>query len=266
METQRAVGYYEIPRTGRGQILDNTLRDTSRIPVGRGMKDVQLLVLNKVNQLSGLFEIGEICIRSPHLALGYLSDDELTNQRFVQNSFSKTRNDNISGTRDEEISETRDDKISETRDDKIYKTGDFGYCNAEGNVMYTGRKEGQISIRGYRIERADVESVLRSCPAVEFAAVGFGPDSLGDQRIVAYVVPSEPGQFQSSSLISFLKSRLPRYMVPSAIVQLEELPLSPNGKIIYARLPEPVRGRDLLTIEFITPDTDYEIRLAKIWS
>lgn len=258
METQRAVGYYEIPRTGRGQILDNTLRDTSRIPVGRGMKDVQLLVLNKVNQLSGLFEIGEICIRSPHLALGYLSDDELTNQRFVQNSFSKTRNDNIS--------ETRDEEISETRDDKIYKTGDFGYCNAEGNVMYTGRKEGQISIRGYRIERADVESVLRSCPAVEFAAVGFGPDSLGDQRIVAYVVPSEPGQFQSSSLISFLKSRLPRYMVPSAIVQLEELPLSPNGKIIYARLPEPVRGRDLLTIEFITPDTDYEIRLAKIWS
>lgn len=96
------------------------------------MKDVQLLVLNKVNQLSGLFEIGEICIRSPHLALGYLSDDELTNQRFVQNPFSKTRNDNISGTRDEEI--------SETRDDKIYKTGDFGYYNAEGNVIVHGSK------------------------------------------------------------------------------------------------------------------------------
>ena len=136
-ETQRAVGYYEIAIDCADPI----------IPLGRGIADVQLLVLTGQGQLAGIGELGEIYVRSPHLAAGYIGDEELTEQVFMVNPFTQ-----------------------EPRD-RLYRSGELGRYRADGNVEWAGRRDRRINIRGFRVELAEIEIALKRHPTVNDAIV-----------------------------------------------------------------------------------------------
>ena len=236
-ETQRAVGYYVIPpepepEEGQAKAV---------YPLGRGMPDVQLLVLNVEQQLAGVGEIGEIYVRSPHLAQGYLGNEALTKARFLTNPFTGAAGD------------------------RLYKTGDLGRYLPDGNVEFLGRADHQVKIRGFRVEPREIEAVLGQHPAVREAVALAREDEVGEKRLVAYVVPNQEQVPTTSELRSFLKAKLPEYMVPSTFVMLEALPLTPNGKVDRRALPMPDTARPKLEKAFVAPRDTLELQLTKIW-
>ena len=242
-ETQRAVGCYEIPEESPLSSDDGTRRV---IPLGRGIKDVQLLLLNKNGQLAGIGELGELYVRSPHLATGYVGDDELTQQKFVVNPFTKKSND------------------------RLFRTGEMGRYLFDGNVEWVGRKERRVNIRGFRVELAEVESVLSQYPTVKDAAVVSKPFpsqiSIHDLRLVAYVVPELDQPLSIDGLRFFLSARLPDYMVPSHFLILGRLPLTPNGKVDYDALPFWEQSLTAQTDSFVASRNDVEAKLCEIFA
>ena len=242
-ETQRADSYLVIVQEPEGN------RAKAQYPLGRGMPDVQLLVLNQGGRLAGMGELGEIYVRSPHLALGYLGDEALTRARFITNPFTG-----------------RDG-------DRLYRTGDLGRYLPDGNVEFSGRADHQVKIRGFRIELAEVETGLEQHPAVRKAIVLARHDAPGDSsaapgtdsRLVAYVVPKQMPGPTVSELRSFLKERLLEHMLPSAFVFLDALPLTPNGKVDRAALPAPEQLRPELGKVLVTPRDQVECQLVRIW-
>jgi amino acid adenylation domain-containing protein len=234
-ETQRAVSYYEVPSTPRDGSQKTVL------PVGRGMPDVQLLVLNKKGGLAGVSEAGEIHMRSPHLARGYLGDENLTQARFVVNPFAGDRAD------------------------RLYKTGDLGRYLPDGNAEILGRNDGQIKLRGFRIEPAEIETALTRHTNVREAVVTVY-DNAGERELAGYVV-IQPGAAPSvDELRAFLKISLPDYMVPSVFVFLNSLPLNPNGKVEYRALPDPQSRGARGHAEYVAARDDAERRLCRVWS
>ncbi|HVG10758.1 MAG TPA: amino acid adenylation domain-containing protein, partial [Thermoanaerobaculia bacterium] len=199
-ETQRAVGYHEVSE------------DEERYPLGRGMPDVQLLMLDRSGRLCGIGEVGEVCVRSPHIAEGYLGG-----QRFQG----------------------------------LYRTGDLGRYLPNGEVEPLGRADFQVKIRGFRVELGEVEAALASHPSIREAVVVARGEGL-----VAYIVPAI-----ENDLRTFLRARLPEYMIPSTFVFLEALPLTPNRKVDRKALPEPVR-KEREEVEL----SPLEELLAAIWS
>ncbi len=229
-ETQRAVGYYVVPPRDAAGVPEV-------LPLGRGIPDVQLLVVNAAGQLAGVGEVGEIWVRSPHVALGYLGEPERTAERFVVNPWT-------------------DDPA-----DRAYRTGDLGRYLPGGDVTFAGRADQQVKVRGFRIELGEIESVLGRHPEVRETAVVARPDG-SDKRLVAYVVPTAE-DVEVAALRAFLKERLPDYMVPSAWVTLAALPLTPNGKLDRRVLPEPPEEDS--AGEPVAPRTLAEELVAEIW-
>jgi amino acid adenylation domain-containing protein len=215
-ETPQAMGWYEV-REGEG-----------RIPLGRGIDGVQLLVLDRSGRLAGLGELGEIHIRTPYLAKGYLGDEEQTRERF------------------------RPDR-GEVR---LYRTGDLGRYRPDGAVEFAGRADTQVKIRGFRVEPQEIEAAVLRVPGVRECAV-----VLREDRLVAYVVPGPGTEVDASALRSHLAAHLPGYMVPAWIVPLPALPLTPNGKLDRRALPAPERTGG----EASAPRTPVEERMAEIW-
>ncbi|HYX24263.1 MAG TPA: amino acid adenylation domain-containing protein, partial [Thermoanaerobaculia bacterium] len=224
-ETQRAVSFHvaDVADAGSGG------RSRQVLPLGRGMKDVQLLVLRAgagPAALAGISEVGEICLRSPHLAAGYLGDPELTREKFQVNPFT-----GLPG-------------------DRIYRTGDLGRYLPDGEVAFAGRRDLQVKVRGFRVELGEVEAALGRLPGVREAVVVArqdAPADPGDRRLVAYVVPvPEPADrpaLEVRDLRDALSATLPAYMVPAAFVLLERLPVTPNHKVDRRALPAPEPGR-----------------------
>jgi amino acid adenylation domain-containing protein len=243
-ETQRAVGNFIIPtETSSNRSYDVEPMTTKEvIPVGRGIRDVQLLVLNHALQLAGVGEVGEIYIRSPHLAAGYLHDEELTRRRFVVNPFTRAT------------------------DDRMYKTGDLACYLPDGCVEVLGRCDNQVKIRGFRIEPGEIEAVLRHHPAVRECLVVLREDIPADKRLVAYISLHYEQQQSAGDLYQFLKQRLPDYMVPSAFVTLEKLPMTPNGKVDRRALPPPVQWRPERQGTYVAPRTPVEEILVAVWT
>jgi amino acid adenylation domain-containing protein len=235
-ETQRAVGYHVVAPDG----TDGAHRVQQVLPLGRGMQDVQLLVLSPAGQLAGIGEVGEICVRSPHLARGYLGDEALTRERFVRNPFTGQPGD------------------------RMYRTGDLGRYLPNGEAAFAGRADGQVKIRGFRIELGEIEAVLGRLPGVREAVVVAreSPRSPGDRRLAAYVVPDPDSPPDPEALQAALRGLLPAYMIPSAWVVLERLPLLPNGKVDRRALPEPGEDRQRA---YLPPSTVTEETLAEIW-
>ena len=241
-ETQRAVGYYRFPED-----LPADEPETKRaIPLGRGIKDVQLLLLNKNGQLAGIGELGELYVRSPHLASGYIGDEKLTREMFVTNPFTNDLND------------------------RLYRTGELARYLPDGNVEWAGRNDRRVNIRGFRVELAEVESVLSQQPAVKDAAViakeFLLEGSTHDVRLVAYVVPELDQPLSIDGLRFFLSARLPDYMVPSHFLILGRLPLTPNGKVDYDALPLWEQSPTGQIDSFVAPRNDVEAKLCEIVS
>ena len=164
-ETQRALAFHLVTpeEVDAHQVL----------PLGRGMPDAQLLVLTPAGGLAGLGELGEIAIRSPHLARGYLNNPELTAERFQANPFTPLSGDPA---------------------DRIYRTGDLGRYRADGEVVFAGRLDQQVKLRGFRVELGEIEGVLASLPGVLEAAVLLRTDLPGGAGLAAYVRTEEGGR------------------------------------------------------------------------
>jgi acyl carrier protein len=147
----------------------------------------------------------------------------------------------------------------------LYKTGDLARYLPDGSIEFLGRIDHQVKIRGFRIELGEIESLLGRHPMVSDTVVIMREDVPGDKRLVAYVVPSNESTPTFSELRSFLKEKLPDYMIPSAFVDLGSLPLTPNGKVDRRALPTPDLERPRLETKFVAPRTPVEKVLAKIW-
>jgi amino acid adenylation domain-containing protein len=241
-ETQRAVSYFVVsePQGQSEAALTGRLKEI--LPLGKGIEDVQLLVLNPSMQLAGIGEVGEVYVRSPHLARGYKGDDALTRARFLSNPF------------------------GQTADDRLYKTGDLGRYMPDGNVEPLGRADLQVKIRGFRVELGEIEAVLGTHRDVREAIVIAREDIPGDKRLVAYIVGQENQTSTGSELRSFLKGKLPDYMLPAAFVILEALPLTPNGKVNRRELPAPDEMSAENQSGYVAPRSPLEQRLADIWA
>ncbi len=233
-ETQRAVAYHVAEPDGDGP----EERHKQVLPLGRGMRDVQLLVLNRAGVLAGLGEIGEIAVRSPHLAQGYLDDEALTAEKFRPSPF------------------TEDPR------DRIYRTGDLGRHLPDGEVAFAGRADLQVKIRGFRIEPGEIEAALAAQPGVREAVV-IVRDEQGEKRLVAYVVAELEGAVRIPELRRALRERLPAHMVPATLVLLPRLPLTPNGKVDRRALPAPEAppAAEVRT----APQSELEQRIAAVW-
>jgi acyl-CoA synthetase (AMP-forming)/AMP-acid ligase II len=248
-ETQRAVGYYEIP----DESVLNDRASNKPVPLGQGIKDVQLLVLSKSGQLVGIGELGELFVRSPHLAAGYIGDEERTKQMFMVNLF------------------TNDPA------DRLYSTGELGRYLPDGNVEWAGRNDRRVNIGGYRVELEEIEAVLKRHPSVKNAAVVVqnfdlppsanlkskiqNPNS--ETRLVAYIAADAEQKSLADLLQSYVSNALPNYMVPAHFVVLDSLPLTPNGKVDYGALPAIRLSSASATTE---PRNDIEMKLQAIFA
>jgi amino acid adenylation domain-containing protein len=238
-ETQRAVSFLRVPAS----MYDETSaghRAKEVLSLGKGMKDVQLLVMNRRNKLAGIGETGEIYMRSPHLAIGYMDDPKLTQDKFLKSWF------------------------TDNPDDRLYRTGDMGRYLPNGTVESLGRADQQIKIRGFRIELGEIEATLRQPAMVRHAAVIAPEDEPGSRRIFGYVVLQQKIPDWNRELQIYLRERLPVYMVPSALVALDVLPLMPNGKLDRKALPLPEVTAADGAISFVAARTELERELAEI--
>ena len=236
-ETQRAVGYHRVAAPAAAPAASVASEARQSLPLGRGIEDVQLLVVGRAGRLAGIGELGEILMRSPHLAAGYLGDPEGTAARFTANPLS-----DLPGAR-------------------VYRTGDLGRYRPDGEVEFAGRADAQMKIRGFRIEPGEVEAWLGRHPSVrECVVVARDHRASGEKRLVAYVVLQAPAA--TVELRAFLRSRLPDAMVPASFVVLEKLPVNPNGKVDRPALPEPTD--EPRAGEYAAPQTEIERKLAAL--
>ena len=209
------------------------------VPIGRPVANTQMYILDEAMQPVDAGVPGELHIGGVQLARGYVGRPDLTAEKFVPDPFS-----NEPGAR-------------------LYKTGDLARFRDDAVIIYLGRIDHQVKIRGFRIELEEIESVLAHYPGVEQCSVIAREDQPGDKRLVAYVVSG--GAIKGEALSLFLKDKLPEYMVPSAFVFIDALPLNANGKLDRKALPAPVRAHSAGPKEFDAPRNEMEKTIAGVW-
>ena len=212
----------------------------SNIPIGRPIANTQLYILDSHLQPVPIGIPGELYIGGDGLARGYLNRPELTQEKFIPNPF------------------------SDGKSERLYKTGDLACYLNDGNIEYRDRIDHQVKIRGYRIELGEIEALVNSYPQVQQAVVIAREDIPENKSLVAYVVASEK-TLTTSQLREFLKEQLPEFMVPSAFVILDTLPLTLNGKIDRKALPAP-DGEITREHEYIAPSTPSQEIIANIFA
>lgn len=195
------VSYYDCPPHN----------DFETVPIGRPIHNTRLYVMREGRQVA-VGEAGELCIAGIGLARGYLNNQALTNQKFVNNP------DNLA--------------------ERIYRTGDVARWLPDGNIEYLGREDHQVKIRGLRIELGEIENTIRDCPGIADCVCVARKYSENVILIVAYVVCRS--KVQIDGLKQHLKKHLPDYSIPNHFEVLDRLPLTPNGKVDRKALPEPV--------------------------
>ncbi len=230
-ETTLAKCYYRVPVECNPGVQ----------PVGTPLPETQALVFTPNHQLCGIGEPGEIVIRTPFRSLGYINAQQENRSRFVKNFFGN----------DEQ--------------DWLYYTGDRGCYRPDGSLEILGRKDHQVKIRGIRIEPGEIETVLAQHPDVLQTVVIAREDIPGDVRLVAYTILNQDSVATVSEIRRFLSTKLPQYMLPSAFVLLETMPLTPNGKVNRRALPAPDLSRQQPEGTFVAPRNEVERQLTEIW-
>jgi amino acid adenylation domain-containing protein len=211
------------------------------VPIGAPIANTQFYILDSHLEPLPVGVPGELHIGGSGLARGYLNRPELTAEKFIDHPFS--------------------DKPGE----RLYKTGDLVRYRPNGTIEYLGRIDYQVKIRGFRIELGEIESVLRNHPAVREAVALTRAGAVGENLLVAYLVTNGEPVAPVNELRNFLNKKLPDYMVPSAFVFLDALPLTPSGKVDRRALPLPDSVRPNLEAEYVAPRTDAERIIANIW-
>jgi amino acid adenylation domain-containing protein len=210
------------------------------LPVGYAIEDTEVLILDESGNSLGAEEIGEIAVRSAYMSPGYWNNSTLTDAVFVTDSGGPGR--------------------------RIFRTGDLGRLRSDGCLEYLGRKDFRMKIRGHSIQAEEVESALLRIPGISQAAVAAYKDDYGDDRLVAYVTPTDQKAPGISHIRDELNKSLPEYMIPSKFMIIESLPLNANGKVNRQELPRPDLDRPNLYTHFSAPTTPVQSVLAKIWS
>jgi amino acid adenylation domain-containing protein len=217
------------------------LRDATRTPIAHPIANTQFYILDAYNQLVPIGVAGELHIGGAGLARGYLHQPELTAQKFISNPF-------------------HPDSSS-----RLYKTGDLVRYRADGTIEFLGRIDNQVKLRGFRIELGEIESVLNQHPSVQVSVVVVREDEPGNQRLIAYIVPQPAQTLVIAEICQFLAEKVPNYMLPSAFVNLDKFPLTPNGKIDRRALPAPETTRTNLEAVYVAPRNTIEEAIAQIW-
>ncbi|CAO3703787.1 unnamed protein product [Rhizopus stolonifer] len=260
-ETQRSVSHFIVPARSSHPAFLSSQKEV--IAAGKGMVNVQLLVVNRHDRtkMCGVGEIGEIYVRAPGLAEGYLQLPEATAEKFIPNWFVENANEE---TLDESVVEGDQWKpYYQGKRDRMYRSGDLGRYRPDGNVECTGRADDQVKIRGFRIELGEIDTHLSQHPFVRENVTLVRRDKNEDQTLVAYFVPDTAanGDYASAteeedhdekeifsnrhfrrlikSIRDYLKQKLPTYAIPSVFVPLIRMPLTPNGKTDKNALPFP---------------------------
>ena len=211
------------------------------ILIGRPIDNTQVYILDRHMQPVPIGVTGELYIGGDGVTQGYLHRPELTKKQFVPDPF---RSDH--GAR-------------------FYKTGDLTRFRPDGHLEWLSRMDTQVKVRGFRIELGEIESVLSAHPSVDKCAAAVREDQPGDVRLVGYIVVKDGEEARASDLRSHLRSQLPDYMVPQHFIELEELPLTPAGKVDRKHLPVPDQALSHGTDGFVAPRDPLELQLTKLW-
>ncbi|HEX5708242.1 MAG TPA: amino acid adenylation domain-containing protein, partial [Pyrinomonadaceae bacterium] len=210
--------------------------------IGRPVSNTRVYLLDDAMRLVPQGVAGELYVGGEGLARGYFGRPELTAERFVPDPFSREP-----GAR-------------------LYRTGDLARYRSDGQIEFLGRRDHQVKVRGFRIELGEVEAALGEQPEIEEAVVVAHRLGDSEPRLVSYIV-TRPGLTPTpGELRQRLKEQLPEYMIPSAFVILDEMPLTPNGKVNRAALPEPEGARPEMENAYLAPRTPVEEELADIWA
>jgi len=218
-----------------------TLEIGADIPIGKPLNNVKIYILDPNYEPTPIGVPGSLYIGGKGVTKGYLNLPDLTSQKFISDPFNPG--------------------------EFIYQTGDRAYWQRDGNIIFCGREDNQIKIRGFRVELGEIETVLIRHPRVkECVVIAFEESNITgvkNKRLVAYIIPD--GQKpEADELKEFIASELPEYMVPSSYLLIDKIPLSLNGKINKKALPEPEIGT-IKGSEYVLPITDVEEKLAQIW-
>jgi len=210
------------------------------ILIGKPIDNTSIFVLDKYMQQQAPGIPGELFIGGAGVTRGYHNRDDLTQERFVSNPFSDGN-------------------------DRLYRTGDLVCLHEDGNLEYINRLDNQVKVRGFRIELGEIETTLSSSPVVSQSVVVVREDQPGDVRLVAYYVISQNQKVTVTELRDFLQSALPAYMIPQLFIELDELPVTPNGKIDRKALPQPADVNSGSDTEYVAAEDEIEKSIVAIW-
>lgn len=231
--------------------IDDEQAIKARVPIGRPVNNTTVHILDEAMRPVRTGEKGELYAGGEGVALGYWHRPELTAERFV------------------------DDPFSGAPGAKLYRTGDLVRWLPDGSIDFIGRADGQVKVRGFRVELGEIESVIGDLPEVKDRAVIVRNDLPGEKQLVAYIVPNDrsgstEGVAAQEALISMvrehLRNTLPGHMIPTAFVLLAELPLTANGKVDKRALPLPELRSQTLAVKHVAPRNPKEEFLASLWS
>ncbi|MGE5629551.1 MAG: non-ribosomal peptide synthetase, partial [Caulobacteraceae bacterium] len=212
-------------------------RGYGNIPIGRPISNTKIYIVDKSYNIQPVGVPGELCISGSGISRGYLNNEDLSKEKFIENPYEPGQ--------------------------RMYRTGDLARWLPDGNIEFLGRIDYQVKIRGYRIELGEIESQLLKAEGIKEAVVLDKEDAQGNKYLCAYIVSER--EIAVPELKKSLSQKLPDYMIPAYFMQIEKIPLTPNGKINRRALPEP-DGEINTGAEYTAPRNEVEEKLAKIWS
>lgn len=226
------------PSETMAYVTHSVVKDDSQLlPIGCANPNVKLYVTDKYGHLLPIGACGELCIATPQVARGYLNRPEKTQEVFVANPFSH-----------------------EVGYERMYKTGDVVRLLPDGNYDFIGRRDGQVKVRGFRIELTEVECVIRDYEGIKNATVQAYDSPTGGKFVAAFIVADN--QIDIEDLKSFIGTKKPPYMIPAVIMQIDQIPLNVNGKVDKRKLPKPELQSTKVGEE---PKTEMEAKLCSIY-
>lgn len=211
------------------------------VPIGRPIANTTTYILDQQRRMVPVGARGELYIGGNGVTRGYWDRPELTAERFISNPFS------------------RDPR------DRLYKTGDLARYRADGTIDFLGRIDHQVKLRGFRIELGEIESVFGKHPGVQEVAISISETSTGHQQLVAYVVTAPGQRITVRELQIYARQKLPEYMIPAAVVLVDRLPMTPNGKVDRKALDGLVSTNKVHTTNDSASSTDLEATISQVW-